>query len=174
LCCGPLIVLLLLRAMGGGRTTTQSGRPLANGAIAIAAIGIALWSRPGDWWRRPWSQPYRPIISERLQKPATYMLLNKPTAYIVPLLPPRSRFYQIGDIVVPVVSGGVFDKRIRAGLADPLPGGIWEIHDRNERVQWEQLTRFGLTTDPSQPCVEIESVNPASVIQVCPLKTAAN
>ena len=174
LCCGPLIVLLLLRAVGSIGIAERRLLPVANGAIAVAAIGIALWSQPGDWWRRPWSMPYRPVISERLRQPATYMLLNKPTAYIAPLLPPRSRFYQIGDIVVPVVSGGVFDKRIRAGFADPLPGGIWEIHDRNERVQWEQLTRFGLTTDPSQPCVEIESVNPASVIQVCPLKKAAN
>jgi len=36
-------------------------------------------------------------------------------------------------------------------------------------VQWEQLTRFCLTTDPSKPCVEIESVNPASGIEACPL-----
>jgi hypothetical protein len=174
LCCGPLIVLLLLRAVAGLHIGDRLSPSVANGAIAVAAIGIALWSQPGDWWRRPWSKPYHPVISERLKQPATYILLNKPTAYIAPLLPPRSRFYQIGDLVTPIVGGGAFDHRIRAGLADPLPGGVWEIHDGNERVQWEQLTRFGLTTDPSQSCVEIESVNPVSVIEVCPLKTTAH
>ncbi|MBS0531123.1 MAG: DUF2029 domain-containing protein [Proteobacteria bacterium] len=173
LSCGPLIVLLLLRAITNVRSGDYLSVHAAGSALAIVAIGIALWSQPADWWRRPWSNPYRPVISARLRQPATYILLNKPTAYIAPLLPARSRFYQIGDIVTPIVSGGTFDKRIRAGLADPLPGGVWEIHDRNEVVQWEQLARFGLTTDPSKPCAEIESVNPASVIQVCPLKTAA-
>ena len=172
LACGPLIVLLLLRATAGrhGNETSRA----AHGAVAVAAIGIALWSQPGDWWRRPWSTPYRPVISERLKQPATYVLLNKPTAYIAPLLPAGSRFYQIGDLVTPIVSGGAFDKRIRDGLADPLPGGIWEIHDRHERIQRSQLARFGLAIDPSQPCVEIDSVNPATGIEVCPLRAAAH
>src|SRR5713101_2359379 len=42
------------------------------------------------------------------------------------LLAPGSRFYQLADIALPIQSGGQFDRRIREGLNDRLPGGIWE------------------------------------------------
>ena len=36
----------------------------------------------------PLVQPYNPTISKSLEQPATYLLLDKPLAYIAPLLPP--------------------------------------------------------------------------------------
>ena len=73
-------------------------------AISVALV-IALWSQPGDWCHRPWSDQYQPHISQRLNLPATYFLLDKPIAYVAPLLPPSSRFYQIADVALPVVPG---------------------------------------------------------------------
>jgi hypothetical protein len=166
LLCGPLIVLLFVRVMAG-----VSGKT-SNSVIAVVAVAIALWSQPGDWWRRPWSNPYQPKISSRLDQPATYFLLDKPMAYVAPLLPPQSRFYQIADIALPVMPDGKFDRRIRTGLADPLPGGTWELHIRGKPFRQNLLDRYGLAVDGSQPCVEIEGARLGTAIEACPLRAS--
>ena len=163
LLCGPLIVLLLSRIM------TDVSAKTSNGVMLSVAAAIALWSQPGDWWRRPWSDPYQPQISARLDRPASYFLLDKPLAYVAPLLSPGSRFYQIADIALPVIPDGQFDRRIRAGLADPLPGGAWELHIRGKPFRQELLLRYGLAIDATQPCVEIEGAQMATAIEACPL-----
>ncbi len=104
---------------------------------------IALWSQPGDWFRRPWSNPYNPAISKSLEQPAIYLLLDKPLAYIAPLLPPQSRFYLIADIALPIMPDGKFDRRIRAGLNDPPPGGTWGLHTRDKPIREGLLERYG-------------------------------
>jgi hypothetical protein len=173
LLCGPLIVLLLSRILSAGfGAEAASGRSAFRSVpILIVAIAIALWTQPGDWWRRAWTQPYRPIISERLQQPAVYLLLDKPIAYIAPLLPPQSRFYQLADIALPILPSGKFDRRIRAGLKAALPGGIWELHIRGTLVRQQLLERYGLAQNASQACVQIESVMPGSTIEACPIAT---
>jgi Glycosyltransferase family 87 len=122
LMAAPLIVLLLLRlfeALYGPERTQASYVPAA--CVVIAALAIVVWTQPSDWSRRPWSNPYQPqLAGGALSTPATYLLLEKPTGYIVPLLPPASRFYQLSDIVLPIVPGGVLDRRIRWGLSHPL------------------------------------------------------
>jgi hypothetical protein len=138
-------------------------------ATALVALAIALWSQPADWWHRPWSNIYQPTISARLEQPATYFLLDKPVAYIAPLLAPQSRFYQIVDIALPILPDGKFDRRIRAGLADPLPGGVWELHIRGKAHRSELLDRYGLAVDAAKPCVEIEAAQLATALEVCPL-----
>jgi Glycosyltransferase family 87 len=170
LLCGPLIVLLLVRIMASvAGTASLRGLPI-NAAMLAVAAAIALWSQPGDWWRRPWSDPYRPKISARLEQPANYFLLDKPIAYIAPQLAPRSRFYQIADIALPVMPDGKFDRRIRAGLADPLPGGAWELHIRGKPFRADLLDRYGLAIDAAQSCVEIEGAQMATAIEACPLR----
>jgi hypothetical protein len=166
LLCGPLIVLLLVRVLAGLSAKTS------NAVIAAVAVAIALWSQPGDWWRRPWSDPYQPKISARLGPAATYFLLDKPLAYVAPLLPPGSRFYQIADIALPVMPDGTFDRRIRAGLADPLPGGMWELHIRGKPFREKLLDRYGLTIDGSLACVEIEGAQLGTAIEACPLRAS--
>src|SRR3954451_9390265 len=126
---------------------TGASAKTSNAVMLSVAAAIALWSQPGDWWRRPWSDPYQPKISSRLDQPATYFLLDKPLAYVAALLAPRSRFYQIADIALPVIPEGQFDRRIRAGLADPLPGGAWELHIRGKPFREHLLDRYGLTID---------------------------
>jgi len=166
LMCGPLIVLLISRVM----THARGGSSMpANAVMVSVAVVIALWSQPGDWWRRPWSDPYRPAISAPLSQPATFVLLDKPLAYVAPLLPPGSRFYQIADIALPVLPDGKFDRRIRAGLADPLPGGMWELHIRDKPFALNLLGRFGLAVDLSQSCVAIEGAQIGTAIAACPL-----
>ena len=171
LLCGPALVLLLVRVVAGtGVETASRTLPMRSSAaiLAIAAV-TAFWTQPGDWWRRPWSDPYRPKISERLRQPAIYILLDKPLAYVAPLLPSGSRFYQLADIALPIVPNGLFDHRIRAGLKDPLPGGVWELHLRGKAFRKELLDGYGLAIDPSQSCAEVEGIVPASAIEACPL-----
>ena len=171
LLCGPLIVLLLSRLASGvpGAASDNTRRIAANAIVLPVALAIALWSQPGDWGRRPWSDPYHPKIPAQLDQPAVYFLLDKPVAYVAPLLPPRSRFYQLADIALPVMRDGTFDRRIRAGLKDPLPGGIWELHIRGKSFRETLLDRYGLVADDSRPCVEIEGVQPGTALVACPL-----
>lgn len=173
LLCGPLIVLLLVRILPRPDAATTSHREWRGAAILVVAVLAAAWTQPGDWSRRAWSDPYQPRLSARLQQPAIYILLDKPLGYLAPLLPARSRFYQLADIALPIVPDGKLDRRIRAGLGDPLPGGIWELHLRGTQVREQLLEPYGLAIDASQNCVEIEAVDPGSVITACPVTAHA-
>jgi hypothetical protein len=169
LLCAPLIVLLMARVMAGAPGAIPRRSPRLNAALLVIAVAIALWSQPGDWFRRPWSNPYQPAISKSLEQPANYLLLDKPLAYIAPLLPAQSRFYQIADIALPIMSGGKFDRRIRAALQDPPPGGTWGLHTRDKPIREPLLERYGLRVDASRPCVEIEGAWLGTAVQACPL-----
>jgi hypothetical protein len=138
-------------------------------AMLVVAVAIALWSQPGDWFRRPWSNPYQPAIAKSLEQPANYLLLDKPLAYVAPLLPPQSRFYQIADIALPIMPDGKFDRRIRAALQDPPPGGTWGLHTRDKPIREPLLERYGLRVDASRACVEIEGAWLGTAMQACPL-----
>jgi hypothetical protein len=70
---------------------------------------------------------------------------------------------------LPILPGGLFDRRIRAGLAAPLPGGHWELHIKGRTIQPDLLLAYGLSVDPAQPCVDIEGANLGSVLVACPL-----
>jgi len=171
LLCAPVIVLLVVRI-------TQGFAPVASYGSAISAaiaVAIALWSQPWDWGHRPWSRPYHPQISDQLAQPATYFILAKPLAYVAPLLAPGSRFYQLADIALPIQSGGQFDRRIREGLNDRLPGGIWELHPSSAPHKTNLLETYGLAVDATKACVAIEGAVVGSVIEACPLvKTTRN
>lgn len=174
----PLIVLLIIRLMqalrpGPAAMTERSG-PL-QATIAAAALAIALWSKPADWQHRPWSDPYRPQLAQALRTPATFLLLQKPLGYIVPLLPEGSRAYQLAEIVTPIKPGGVLDGRVRAGLANPLPGGAWALFlaesPAGNAAQLDRLSAYGLEIDPQRPC---ETVAGAGRIDIaaCPLRAS--
>jgi hypothetical protein len=148
----PLIVLMLCRlAEALGPAWTEARR--ATGILAlVVASAVAGWSQPGDWSRRPWSNPYRPDLPSALQIPATYLMLQKPLGYVVPLLPPASRAYQLSDIVMPITPGGILDGRVRWGLAHELQGGVWALHLRDTPLRQELLAPYDLTLDASRPC----------------------
>jgi hypothetical protein len=171
LLCAPLIVLLIHRCLAGPSATAPRDASVAgvNLAMIVTALFIALWSQPGDWFRRPWSNPYNPGISKQLDQPATYFILDKPIAYVATRLPSQSRFYQIADIAMPILPDGEFDRRIRAGLKSPLPGGVWELHTRGKPIREGLLERYGLRVDASRPCVEIEGAQLSTAIEACPL-----
>jgi hypothetical protein len=171
LLCAPLIVLLIVRCIAGapGSASLRTSPVRANAVMLAVALAIALWSQPGDWFRRPWSNPYNPTISRSLEQPAIYLLLDKPLAYIAPRLPPQSRFYQIADIALPIMPNGEFDRRIRTALKNPLPGGTWELHTRGKPIREPLLERFGLRVDASRPCVEIEGAWLGTAIEACPV-----
>ena len=166
----PLIVLLLSRLLRV--LQLESARPYSlawtNAAAATAAVAIALWSQPADWMRRPWSDPYRPALSGPLLKPATYLLIQKPVGYIVPLLPLGSRAYQLADILLPIAQGGSLDRRIRAGLANPLPGGVWAMHLRGSPPRQDLLDEYGFRFDASRSCETIPGAD-SNDIEACPL-----
>jgi hypothetical protein len=175
LLCAPLIVLLMYRCLAGPPAVASHNASSVrmNSAMIATALFIALWSQPGDWFHRPWSNPYNPAISKQLEQPATYFILDKPLAYVAPLLPPQSRFYQIADIAMPIMADGEFDRRIRAALKTPLPGGAWELHTRGKPIREPLLERYGLRVDTSKPCVEIEGAQLSTAIEVCPLASRA-
>jgi hypothetical protein len=161
LLAAPLIVLLLgriLRALQ--HKPSGMDRPAWNNLVAVAvAAAIACWSQPADWLRRPWSDPYQPRLSARLLDPATYILIEKPLGYVVPLLPSGSRAYQLADILLPIAPGGSLDRRIRSGLANPLPGGVWALHFRGSPPRQNLLDDYGLQFDASRPCETIRGAD---------------
>ncbi|NOJ42346.1 DUF2029 domain-containing protein [Bradyrhizobium sp. WSM 1791] len=171
LLCAPLIVLLIARCMAatpGAASGRLSALP-ANSVMVATALCVALLSQPGDWFRRPWSNPFNPAIPKQLHQPANYLIIDKPIAYVAPLLPQQSRFYQIADIALPIMPDGRFDRRIRAGLKSPLPGGIWELHMRGKPIREQLLERYGLRVDAAKSCVEIEGAQLGTAIEACPL-----
>jgi hypothetical protein len=177
----PLIVLLLARLLRARRLISptpglrSSRQPssraptwtnIATGGLAVA---IALWSQPADWSHRPWSDPYRPELPPPLADAATYLLIEKPLGYLVPLLPAGSRAYQLADILLPIAPGGLLDQRIRSGLANPMPGGVWALHLRGSPPRQCLLDDYGWQFDPSRPCQIIRGANDAD-IEACPLR----
>jgi len=170
LLAAPLIVLLacrLLRVLPFASLKMREVR-WTNWVTGTAALAIALWSEPADWLRRPWSEPYQPVVSGSLLNPATYFLIQKPVGYIIPLLPVGSRAYQLADILLPIAPGGVLDRRIRAGLADPLPGGIWAMHLSGSPPKQSLLDDYGLQFDTSRSCETIPGAD-RNDIEACPL-----
>lgn len=170
----PLIVLLLYRLI---EAWPRGSARVAQITSVAAACAIVLWSQPTDWMRRPWSDPYRLQLATALQVPATYLLLQKPLGYIVPQLPAASRAYQISDIVLPFVPNGVLDRRVRAGLAHPLPGGVWALYfhespaDNPPRL--DLLDAYDLKIDPSRPCERIAGASRID-IDACPVIARSN
>jgi len=171
LVCAPLIIQLISRCLAGppGAAAPSASSMRVNAVMIATALLTALWSQPGDWFRRPWSNPYNPVVSKQLDQPAAYFLLDKPLSYVAPLLPPQSRFYQIADIAMPIMPDGEFDRRIRSALKNPLPGGAWELHTRGKPIRGPLLERYGLRVDASRPCVEIEGAQLSTAIEACPL-----
>src|SRR6266566_2011178 len=104
----PLIVRLLARLLGLLPYESLRASPLwTSVAAATAAVAIAFWSQPADCLRRPWSDPYQPILSGLLLNTATYLAIEKPVGYVVPLLSSGSRVYQLADILLPIAPRGV-------------------------------------------------------------------
>jgi hypothetical protein len=165
----PMIVLLLTRLSEtlDGPDGSRSLR-VRNALVIGAALAIALWSRPADWSRRPWSDPYRPQLAGALSTPATYMLLEKPVGYVVPLLPAASRAYQLADILLPIAPGGILDRRIRHGLAHPLEGGVRALFLAGSQPRNELLAPYGLAIDGSRACDHIPGADGVD-IAACPL-----
>jgi hypothetical protein len=167
LLCAPLIVLLILRTMTGAPDSVSSVTVKA--VTACVALFIALWSQPGDWFHRPWSNTYNPAIPSQLELPVDYFLVDKPLAYIAPRLSPRSRFFQIADIATPIMPDGKFDRRIQGALKNPLPGGAWEMHTKGKPIDSQLLRRHNLSVDTAKGCVEIEGAVLDTAMEVCPL-----
>jgi len=156
LMAAPLIVLLLSRLMEALDRDQARARPsVAAISTIIVAVAIAIWSQPADWFRRPWSDPYRPQLADSLLTPATYLALQKPVGYLVPLLPATSRVFQLSDIVMPIAPGGSLEDRIRWGLAHPLPGGVWALYRQGSQPRVDLLDSYGLRFDASRPCERI-------------------
>lgn len=176
LLAAPLIVLLLARLTRALQRASLAADPpssrlprCSDVAIAGLAIAIALGSQKADWSRRPWSDPYRPELPPALASAATYLLIEKPLGYLVPQLGAGSRAYQLADILLPITPGGLLDRRIRSGLADPLPGGVWALHLRGSPPRQCLLDDYGWQFDPSRRCEIIRGANDAD-IEACPLR----
>jgi hypothetical protein len=173
--CAPLIVLLVqrlsaaLRRESLGSAPAKRVYPWVNFATIGLAIAIAVWSQPSDWLRRPWSDPYQPRLPSELPQAASYLVIEKPLGYIVPLLGPGSRAYQLADIVMPIAPGESLDHRIRADLASPPSGGVWTLHLRNRPPRQDLLNEYGWQIDASRSCAIIPGADGLD-IEACPLQ----
>jgi hypothetical protein len=98
-------------------------------------------------------------------------MIEKPLGYIVPLLAPGSRAYQLSDILLPVVPDGLLDHRIRDGLAHPLPGGVWAMHRKGDPVRQCLLRDYGLEIDATRACAIIPGADRTG-IEACPLRAS--
>ncbi|MGJ4892764.1 glycosyltransferase family 87 protein [Bradyrhizobium sp. HKCCYLRH3099] len=178
LLAAPLIVLLLIRLVEAwrGRTVAFPSPRMMQAVTIATALAIAMASQPTDWMRRPWSDPYRPQLAEPLQQPATFLLLQKPLGYVTSFVPRGSRVYQLSELVVPIVPGGILDRRVRDGLAAPLPGGIWALYyadspaDNPPRL--DVLGDYDLKLDASRTCERIQAAD-GTDIMACPVISAA-
>jgi hypothetical protein len=158
--CGPMIAILVYR------TAPAAGRDIVTAALAIA---LALSVKPGDWGHRPWANAFsRILLPEALQSPATYFLVDKPVAYAVRSFPAESRFYQLGDSDLPIVTGAQFDQRIRAGLAHPLPGGTWVMLIKGHPIPARLLGEYEFEIDEGRPCLTLAGASPN--LEFCPLR----
>ncbi len=175
LLCAPLIVLLFLRLSSVlqreafGFNPAAPVHPWVNFATIGLAMAIAVWSQPSDFLHRPWSDPYRPSLPRQLPQAASYLVIEKPLGYIVPLLGAGSRTYQLADIVMPIVQGNALDRRIRADLANPPPGGVWALHLRDTPPRQDLLNAYGWQIDASRSCAIIPGADGLD-IEACPLR----
>ncbi|MGJ5176644.1 glycosyltransferase family 87 protein [Bradyrhizobium oligotrophicum] len=178
LLAAPLIVLLVVRLIEAWRERAEPGAssPGPQAVIVLVSLAIALASQPTDWMRRPWSDPYRPQLAETLQRPATFLLLQKPLGYVTSFLPQGSHVYQLSELVVPIMPGGVLDRRVRNGLATPLPGGVWALYyaesaaDNPPRL--DVLGDYDLEIDASRRCERIPGAD-GTDIMACPAVSSA-
>ena len=175
LLAAPMIVLLVSRLAESFHKDAADTVSLRTRSILAggAALAIAIWSQPADWFRRPWSDPYRPKLADALLTPATYLMLAKPMGYVVPLLPAASRVYQLSDIVMPIVPGGSLDRRIREGLTHPLPGGVWALYFQGSAPRIDLLNAYDLEIDTTRSCEHIPGADEVA-IAACPLSPRAN
>lgn len=101
-------------------------RCLSLPGCALVAVAILAWTRPADWWRRPWSDSYRPRPpAEVTRAPAAYLLTAVPLGYWVSALPYASRAYLLYPEMLE--GGGQLAQRLRAGLDDPPGGTVWAV-----------------------------------------------
>ena len=93
LLCAPLIVLLIARCMAAtaGSASPGASSVRMNAVMLAVALAVALWSQPGDWFRRPWSNPYNPTISKSLEQPALYLLRRQAAGLYRPAAAASSR-----------------------------------------------------------------------------------
>jgi hypothetical protein len=157
---GPMIALLL------HRTAPVMAR---NIITAVTAVALALWVKPSEWGHRPWTNVYSgSLAAGALQNPASYFLVDKPLAFAIWSFPTESRFYQLSDGDLPITMGTPLDRRIREGLAHPLPGGEWVMLIKGNSIPSDSLRLYGLEIDNARACVTLAGA--ASDLAVCPLR----
>jgi hypothetical protein len=117
-----LLAGLLALAVVAGLVPKRLSLP----GCALAAVALLAWTRPADWWHRPWPDAYAPHPpAEVTATPAAYLVNTLPFGYWVRALPRGSRFYGIDPELL--ASGGPLARRVSAGLDHPPGGKIWAL-----------------------------------------------
>jgi hypothetical protein len=110
---------------------------------ALVAAAVIAWTRPADWWHRPWADRYEPQMPPAVAAaPATVLLVEFPLGYWVQALPRGSRLALLYPDVLP--PGGRLTQRLDAVLDHPPGGGVWaagydlplERHVRDPMAAW--------------------------------------
>ncbi len=98
---GLLSILLLARL---------PGRRLPLLASILAAVLLAVTTRPCDYFHRPWRSAYRPRVPAAISADATYGLLAQPLAYWVTAAPYPAHAFGLASTLME--TGGALQRRL--------------------------------------------------------------
>jgi len=88
--------------------------------------------------------PYQPVVSGALRKSCSLCSDREAGRLCRAVAAVRLGAYQLADILLPIAAGGSLDRRVRAGLSNPLPGGVWALHLRGSPARQNLLDDYGL------------------------------
>ncbi len=142
------------------------------GTVLLAAL-VGFSSQAANWGRESWDSAYRGIdLPPALLQPATYLLVNKPTAFIASSLPKSSHFVQLEDSDFMILPGSAAAQRFEEILANPGSGGLWAVKSGVGDFPQEKLRKHGLSIDYARGCLQ-RRTTPLTEVEFCPLKPTA-
>ncbi len=146
-------------------------RPVPRAGVAVAAVMLVLWTRAGDWGRRPFGPDWFGVaVPADLADPGRLfvMLGGEPMAYVVPFFPAGDIFVRIqGNL--PVVPG-TRTFALAAARIDGHRGPLSSLGPQPPGADAEvALAQFGLARAPA-PCVAVATRTDR--LWACPLTHA--
>lgn len=154
---GIIRYAVALEMLGGVLIVAIVSHLAPRAAVVAVAVAVAVWTRPGDFWHRPWPTAYHgPVLPAALRQPAAFLMTGTPMGYLVPYFPEAARFYRLEPKLLP--EGSRLRTRFVAGIAAPPVGGLWLLTPEQPLPDDTRamLTGFGLAF--GRDCLRFESL----------------
>ena len=127
--------------------------------FSLLAVFIVVWTRPANWGRIPYGKDWFGIAAPRDTAPPTlYVMMGdgEPFAYVIPFMPPTSRFVRLtGNMPLEpnMPLGGKALSMIRAHTGAIRSLAVVELNEQHRA----RLARFGLVLAPGEKCEKFRS-----------------